>query len=424
MVDINDQTKGLQSLSLTGTYCVSSNNLVAIDLTGGGGTAVFEAALDSTGNGHIIRYDGASSEISSGLLRKQTTSAFSTASISGNYAFGMIGVDAGSDKRFGMVGQFNSNGTGTLSGEVDADDSHNGGQPQVGLNSTSFSVASSGRGTAAVAFTGQGTLNFIFYVVSTSEMLVMDGDTGQVLLTGQALKQSASLGNGSLNGNSVMELEGIDNSGSSPVSDIQAGIVNANGTGSFSVSIDDNDGGTFDGGTGNPQALSGNYSVATNGRVTLSNVTGGGGGNSNNPVFYLVGPNQAFVIGTDTSVVFGTMTPQTGSSFTNASMSGTFLGGSQQPIDTNGSVEVDQATADGAGHLTGASDGNSQCGSGGGNGCPQASSIAVTYSVAANGRTTVSEGGQVGGIMYIISASQAVFLPTTDSNSTLTDFHK
>jgi hypothetical protein len=30
----------------------------------------------------------------------------------------------------------------------------------------------------------------------------------------------------------------------------------------------------------------------------------------------------------------------------------------------------------------------------------------------------------VGGIMYIISASQVVFLPTTDSNATLTDFHK
>jgi hypothetical protein len=425
LLDINDQTKGPQSVTLTGgTYCVSSNNLVAMDLTGGGGTAVFEAALDTTGNGHIIRYDGTSSEISSGLLRKQTTSAFTTASISGNYAFGMIGVDAGSDNRFGMVGQFNSNGSGTLSGEVDADDANGGGQPQVGLSASNFSVAASGRGTAAITFAGQGTLNFIYYVVSTSEMLVMDGDTGQVLLTGQALKQSGSLTNASLNGNSVIELQGLDNSGGSPVSDILAGILNASGTGTFSLSMDENDGGTFDGGTGTLQSISGDYSVATNGRVTLSNISGGGGGN-HIPVFYLVGPNQAFVIGTDGSVTFGTITPQTGSSFTNSSLSGTFLGGSQQPVDTNGSVEVDQATADGAGNLTGASDNNNQCGSGGGNACPQASSLSsITYSVASNGRTTVSEGSQVGGIMYIISTSQAVFLSTQDSNATLTDFHK
>ncbi len=423
LADINDQSNGPQSITVTGTYCVSSNNLVAIDLTGGGGTAVFEAALDSTGNGHIIRYDGTSSEISSGLLRKQTTSAFSTSSIKNNFAFGMIGVDPGSDNRFGMAGQFNSNGSGTLSGEVDGDQSSNG-PANTTISASNFSVASSGRGTASIDLVGPGSsLNLVFYVVSASEMLMMEDDSGNLLMTGQALQQSASLSNASLSGNSVIELQGLDTSGSSPVSDIQAGIINASGTGTFSLSMDENDGGTFDGGTGTPQSISGDYSVGTNGRVTLSNITGGGGGN-HVPVFYLVGPNQAFVIGTDSSVTFGTITPQTGSNFTNASLTGTVLGGSQQPVDTNGSVEVDQATADGAGNLTGASDNNNQCGSGGGNACPQASSIGVTYSVSPNGRTTVSEGGQVGGIMYIISTSQVVFLSTQDSNATLTDFHK
>src|ERR1019366_5033157 len=284
-LDLNDQIHGPQSTTATGTYCVSSNNLVAIDLTASGGTAVFEAALDSTGNGHIIRYDGTSSEVSSGLLRKQDTTAFLTSKISGNYAFGMIGVDAGSDKRFGMAGQFQSNRRGNPSPKGGGDDANGGGQ-KTNLSASNLTVAASGRGTAAITFTGQGTLNFIFYVVSASEMLIMDSDPGQVLLTGQALKQSGSFANASLNGNSVIELQGIDNSGSSPVSDIQAGIVNANGAGAFTLSIDDNDGGTFDGGTGSPQALSGNYTVATNGRVDLSGVAGGGGG-GNTPVFYL-----------------------------------------------------------------------------------------------------------------------------------------
>ncbi len=119
------------------------------------------------------------------------------------------------------------------------------------------------------------------------------------------------------------------------------------------------------------------------------------------------------------------MTPQTGSSFTNASLNGNFLGGSQQPVDTNSSVEVDQVHADGSGNFTVTSDNNNnQCGSGSGNACPQASSMAVTYSVSSNGRVTVTQGSQVGGIMYMISSSQLVFLSTQDSNATMGDFHQ
>ncbi len=427
LLDINDQNKGPISATATGTYCVSSNNLVAISLTASGGasgTAVFEAALDTTGNGHIIRYDATSTEISSGLLRKQTTSAFSTGSIKNNFAFGMIGVDPGSDNRFGMAGQFNSNGTGTLSGEVDGDQSSNG-PANTTLSASDFSVASSGRGTVDMDLVGPGiSLNLVFYVVSAGELLVMEDDSGNLLMTGQALQQSASLTNASLKGNSVIELEGLDTSGGTPVSDIQAGIINASGSGTFTATLDENDGGSFDGGAGSPQSISGDYSVATNGRVTLSNVTGGGGGNNHLPVFYLVGLNQAFVIDTGSEVSFGTITPQTGSSFTNASLSGTFMGGSQQPVDTNASAEVDQVHADGAGNLTGASDNNSN-GCASGNACPQSSSLSsITYSVASNGRTTVSQAGQVGVILYIISGSQAVILPTTDSNPALDDFHQ
>ncbi|MFZ3265575.1 MAG: putative Ig domain-containing protein [Terriglobales bacterium] len=429
LLDINDQNKAPVSATATGTYCVSSNNLVAISLTASGGasgTAVFEAALDTTGNGHIIRYDATSTEISSGLLRKQTTTAFSTSSIKNNFAFGMIGVDPGSDNRFGMAGEFNSNGSGTLSGELDGDNSSNG-SVNATLSASNFNVASSGRGTASmnlVSSQGSLSLNLVFYVVNAGEMLMMEDDSGNLLMAGQALQQSASLTNASLKGNSVIELEGADNSGGTPVSDIQAGIIDASGSGTFSLTMDENDGGSFDGGTGTPQSISGDYSVATNGRVTLSNITGGGGGNNHVPVFYLVGLNQAFVIGTDGSVTFGTMTPQTVSSFTNASLNGNFLGGSQQPVDTNASVEVDQAHADGSGNFTGASDDNNQCGSGGGSACPQASSIAVTYSVSSNGRVTVSQGGQEGGIMYIISSSQVVFMSTQDNNATLQDFHQ
>ncbi len=432
VLDISDQVNGPKNKTLSGgTYCVSSNNLVAINLvpSGGGGSATFEATLDSTGNGHIIRYDSTSAEISAGLLRKQTTSAFSTASINGNYAFGLAGADQGSN-RFGMAGEFNSNGSGTLSGQVDYDDG-NPSSPTAGnttMTASDFTVGSSttGRGTVTINFTGQPAVNFAFYVVSSSEALLMaiDTQTTPMILAGQVLKQSSSLTNASLTGNSVIELQGLDTSGGSPVSDLQAGILDASGTGTFTLTLDENDGGTFDSGTGTPQSLSGDYAVGTGGRVTLSNITGCSGGcGGHSPIFYLVGTNQAFVISTGGEASFGTITPQTGSNFTNASLNGNFLGGSQQPVNTNVSVEVDQVHADGNGNFTANSDKNNySCGSG--NGCPEASSQALTYSVSSNGRVQVSQDGQVGVILYIISGSQAVILSTSDSNAALEDFHQ
>jgi len=95
-LDVSEQSKGTTSGTFTGTYCVGPNNLAAINLTLAApfnGSALFAAALDSTGNGHVVSYDNSSSAIVSGLLRKESTSAFSTSSINGNYAFGLVGAD-------------------------------------------------------------------------------------------------------------------------------------------------------------------------------------------------------------------------------------------------------------------------------------------------------------------------------------------
>jgi hypothetical protein len=421
LLDLADQAKAPQeSITFTGTYCGASDNLIVINLTPtGGGSATFAATLDSTGNGHIMRYDGTSSDISSGLLRKQQTTAFSTGEITGNYAFGLVGADQGSN-RFAVAGELTANGSASFSGEADYDSgcssgSCSGNVGNTTLSSSNFNVASTGRGTASISFTGPGaTINMVFYVVNSSEMLMMAVDapeTPPMIIAGQVLKQSGSLTDASLNGNSVIEVEGLDLSSTPAVSDAETGIINANGSGSFSGTLDDNDGGTV-----KSQAVSGSYAVTpSTGRVTLS-----GAGKA--PVFYLIGTNQAFVVGTDNLVIFGMMQPQTGSSFTNALLTGNYYGGSQPPASTNVSTEADQLHADGAGTLTGTSDNNSNCGSG--SACPNSSTIAGTYAVASNGRVVVSQGGTQVGIMYIISTSQAVFLGTTDNNPKLDDFHQ
>src|ERR1019366_42807 len=125
------------------------------------------------------------------------------------------------------------------------------------------------------------------------------------------------------------------------------------------------------------------------------------------PVFYLIATNQAFSIGTGGSVAFGGLEPQSGSSFTNASLSGNYRGGSLQPVNSNVNEEVGDLDADGAGNFSGTLDKN-------GSGGPSSSSLAATtYVVSSNGRVIMSESGVENGILYIISTSEFVFLPTT-----------
>jgi hypothetical protein len=409
-LDLNDQTNGPSSGTFTGTYCVGSNNLATINLTYGGGISgkdTFAAAMNSSGsNGSIIFYD-ASDRKASGLLRKQDTTAFSTSKIKGNYAFGLVGANSGaSAPRYAIAGAFAADGSGNLSGEFDSD-SYLTGSAHATLNSSNFSVASTGRGTATITFTGQDNLKFVFYVVSASALLVMEDDVaGNPLLSGQVLEQSGSFTDESLNGLSVIEIESLSNGATASAT---AGLVTTNGTGAITGwSTDENSGGTM-----TSLSTSGSYTPSTDGRVTMSLT-----GQFNPPVFYLIGPNQAFVVGTNTfSVDFGVMEPQSGSNFNNSSLTGTYLGGSLQPVDASAGEEVDELQVNGTSAFTGASEQN-------GSGGTATNTISETYVVSSNGRVVVSQSGTEIGIMYVISASQVVLLPasTSDINPTLSQF--
>ena len=413
-LDVTDQSKGPMSGTFTGTYCVGPNNLATINLTLAApfqGGATFEAALNSAdSNGHIISYDSSSSVLASGLLRKQDTSAFLTSKITGNYAFGMVGADGGGN-RFVVAGRFVLNGSGTLSGVYDYDDggTTGSGPGQGTISASNVSVASTGRGTVTTTSTN-GNMNMVFYVVSASELLMMAADTSTppMIEAGQVLKQSGSFTNASLNGVSVLESQYLNGGATSAAS---VGLVTATGNaGTLSVTMDTNDGGTM--GTQSPY---GNFSVESTGRVTLS----GAGIGNHPPVFYLVGPNQAFMIGTGESPDFGTLTPQSGSNFTKASLSGNYFGGSQQPVSADTGAEVDSIHSDGNGNLTGTSYSNNSGG-------PSSSDIVVTYTVSPNGRVVMSQGGVQAVILYIISSSQAVVLPASpgENNPKLIDVHK
>jgi hypothetical protein len=296
---------------------------------------------------------------------------------------------------------FSADGRGNLTGgEFDSDIALTGSDNGT-LEASGYTVASTGRGTAAITFNGQGTLNFVFYVVSASEMLMMEHDgAGNPLVSGQALlQQSSSFTDASLDGVGILQVQSLS---FGTTANATAGLVTTNGTGSsIAISLDENQGGTT-----SPQQLTGSYSTASNGRVTFDGI-------ASPDVYYLVAPNRAFVVGTSTLTVdSGILEPQTGSPFANSSLNGAYLGGSFQSLDFNVGQEVGALQAGGTGSFSESLDDN-------GSGGTSTATLNATYSVSSNGRVIVNQSGSEIGIIYLISKTEFVYLPATNTNPKL-----
>jgi hypothetical protein len=425
--DFNDPGDGYSSQNFgTGTYCVGPNNLGFMSLGSGANAITVAVTLQSTGNGNVMSYDNTIGFQGSGAFYKQDPTAFSLSKITGHYAMGLSGIDPNGG-RLGVAGAFSANGTADWSnGMLDADDTGNI-VSQATFNSTNVALASNGRGTVTLNITGQGTLDFAYYVVNASQLLMIGTDAivsgNNPFLMGQIQQQSGTFTDASMNGNSVMALQ--DNGGGS-TAEAGAGFVNTNGSGSFTINLDQNSGGTM-----GQLCATGNYSVSSNGRMTLSNFknTCGSGGGNHLPVFYLISQNSAFVVGTDSSVVFGTLTNQTGSNFTLSSLKGNYLGGSDALATASVPMQIIQIQSDGAGNLAGVSVDNENANICSGCGGPSSNTIAATYTMASNGKATISQGGVVQVYLYVISSTQAVVLPVSSAQNQnsapgLLDFHQ
>jgi Putative Ig domain len=444
LIDVADQSKnpGTQSLQFTGTYCVGSDNLAILTVNPtGGNTATVAAALDNNDhNGHIIGYD-TSGQLISGLLRQQTTSAFS-AGVSGNYAFGLVGADQGGS-RFALAGHFNSN-SGSLTGEADYDDAGGGSNASgnTTLDSTTNLTVNSttGRGTATILFAEPGaTLNFVFYVVNANELIMMaldSAETPPTTMTGRVFTQSSSL---TLSGTAVLSTADIDNSGQNPVAEVQGGILSITApggvSGTFSLLLDDNDGGTLNSGT-----VTGNYNITADGRMPVTNLVCPSGCN-HAPVFYVYGTNLAFQVGTGGGGQFGNLIAQTKTTFAASDLAATYLGGTDGSVIDNGSVSVSTVTfSSGNETVSGSSDKNSL---NGGVTSPGTETFNADYCPASSGTTCASSSngrflitcptgstsctpGTLQNLIYMISDSDWVIMEadTGNTNPKIEDYHQ
>jgi len=413
---------GAGAQSFTGTYSIGADHRGVMTLSIGVKLAF---AMMANGNAQFIKFDasGGTGTIGSGTMEKADTTAFSTAKITGDYAFGAAGFD-NTTNRAAIAGRFASNGTGTLTnpaGDVNA----YGTDYVMNFTAANYTVSdtATGRGTMSLAFTFGGTpdnLNFVFYVVNSGKLFVMESDvvtSATPLLNGVVVRQqipSGGFSNASLNGSMVIYLTGLSNCGSgSHVPKAGAGLLTADGSGAVSLTWDEN----YCRAPNSFTAAPGTYSVASNGRAAIAI-----GGYA--LVAYLANLNQMFLFVSDANVLFGFGEPQAADSFTNAALQGTYAGFATNPADFGVVVFSGEFSADGAGptgNITGTEDIGAPSGPNPG------AAFNATYSISpspTNGRGTMTVTSGTGGnvVLYMISPSKFVAVPLNDPNPAIWDF--
>ena len=254
-------------------------------------------------DGRIIEFDDGSGSGTrgSGFFRIQDSTAFSSSSINGGYAFRFSGWNASG-------GHFAIAGTATAeSGLFTAvtADVNNAGEVSGALNGsgTIGSVDSNGRGTASISI-GPASYDLIFYVLDANHLVfnsTQAASSGHPLISGEATSAVGPFSQASLSNSHIYQLGGFIPG--SP--DVEIGVLHFDGVGAVS-------GTSFErsGGTASATTLSGQYTVdQTTGRFVFS-------GTAVNAVGYATASADgitAYLVGTGSSASSGVMEFQTSS---------------------------------------------------------------------------------------------------------------
>jgi hypothetical protein len=204
------------------TYTVGPDGRTTANLSVGGSTDVLQFALISNQHALMIRFDAAAT--GSGTIDMQDPTQFGAPFSLGAYAFGLSGLDQ-NGKHLGMAGRVVANNENTFplnNGIVDVND---GGTTLTDmLLQGGFSPAdpATGRGTVALncpTFDSDfgenvggtaGTLTFVYYIVDSTHLKVLEGDSN-TLLAGDFYGAPAATVN--MTGSQVFVVSGRDNNG-------------------------------------------------------------------------------------------------------------------------------------------------------------------------------------------------------------------
>jgi fibronectin-binding autotransporter adhesin len=389
--DLSNATGVATNAGITGTYVIRADGRGSATLNSSAGNTVINFVLVAGGHALITRFDA--NATASGTLDQQTPSAFNNAALAGGFAFNLFGID-GVGNPLALGGVFTSDAAGNITG---VDDSNDAGTVVTNDALTgTIPVAASGRGTATINALG-GTLTFAFYVVDSTHIKLVEIDNS-LAVGGEAFRQTGPFSNASLSGPFAFTLAGADNLSLNPFA--TGGILTSNGAGTItSGSQDFNDGGTLATNVG----LTGSYSMAANGRGTLTIVTTSG------TFTFAIYPSSGGVLLLETDVGF--LTTGTALQQSPPFSAGSFSGGyGLNFTGVTASGELDstaQFTADGASKFNGIIDVNNA------GGISFGQPLTGTFNVANTGRSTVALQTSVGTqnmVFYSVSGARALFI--------------
>jgi len=280
-------TQGVEDYNNGGTVTSSATftgNATSLSATGRGtasftgtlGTSTLAFYVDSANTVFFVETD--TGVFLTGSAYRQQSATFANSSLSGTYVFLLAGADnLGSPAA--EVGEINADGNGHFISGV-FDENENG---TVALNQAitggSYAVATNGRGTA-MALSAKGTSSYTFYLVSQNLVVFVETDSfGET--EGLANLQGGLFSDSSISSSLGFASFGVVTSGGFE----SVGRMTANGRGSLTAGVEDvGQAGTVVSGI----ALSGTYSIGSNGRGTAQ-LTGGGG--TSNLILYVVDPS-------------------------------------------------------------------------------------------------------------------------------------
>lgn len=390
VADINSGTGIFTNQSLSGTYNVHNNGQGTATLTTAAGTFDIDFVLISNAHALVIRFDNNST--ASGSLDLQSSASFSLSALAGTLVFNLSGIDSGGHTQ-GSAGVFTVDSSGNLTSGVEDTNDDGSVSANVALVPTSAAMSSpsGGNGRGTLTIPGTSALHFIYYIVSSSQINLIEIDLSPVL-AGNAFRQTST----TISGSFAFTLGGASTGGAFAA----GGIINTDGAGNvLSTSLEDtNNGGVIS--TNVP--LSGTYSVAGNGRGTVTLNSGA----INLAVYPSTGGLQVLEIDGSTAAS-GTALQQTGT-FSAGSFQGNY--GMNFTGVIAGSTEIDanaQFSADGMSKLNGALDAN--------NGGSLSTNLALsgTFTVNSSGRGTLTLNSNLGGqsiVFYLVSNTRLVFI--------------
>jgi uncharacterized protein YjdB len=356
----------------------------------------FRFVLASGGTkGLAIQFDGQGS--AAGIFEQQDTSA----SLTGNYVFRVNGSDTVFDP-LGQVGVFTADNAGNITAGME-DQSDNGVVPAnpTTLTGGTYVLGPNGRGTLTLN-SAAGSSSFVFYVVSANRIELLGIDSSP-LLAGAAEKQtSQSFMNNNFLGGYAFLLNRAPAASRSRFDVI--GRVSLDGNGGISGGVQEEAASSIV----QNVITSGAYSVAANGRGTVTLTTANG---SRSYIFYAVAPHRLFMLDTFSTFAGSGAADAQLSTLDNSTLVGTYAmaGASIGQSDTEVSAWFSANGASPTGSIQGIEDLIAS-------GKPSSVMLTATYTVSANGRTFVTPvppGNLLGVadfVFYVVSSSQTDML--------------